>query len=117
MAAFASHIVDQRRRPRQAGATENFFPWPTPFGSARGAAVHASPRPPASSLPSWPARTTPSWARRAIANARLYAESRQRHREAELVGQLAEWINASLDLQTTLERLVEGTRDLCAGDI
>lgn len=48
---------------------------------------------------------------------RLYEEARRRQREAEVVAELAQRINASLDLQTTLERLVEGARELCAGDI
>jgi PAS domain S-box-containing protein len=53
----------------------------------------------------------------AIANARLYEEARRRQREAEVVAELARRINASLDLQTTLERLVDGARELCDGDI
>jgi PAS domain S-box-containing protein len=53
----------------------------------------------------------------AISNARLYEEARRRQREAEFVAELARRINASLDLQTTLERLVEGARELCDGDI
>ena len=53
----------------------------------------------------------------AIENARLYEEARRRHREAEVVAELAQRINASLDLQTTLDRLVEGARELCEGDI
>jgi PAS domain S-box-containing protein len=53
----------------------------------------------------------------AIENARLYEEARRRQREAELVAELAQRINASLDLQTTLERLVAGARELCRGDI
>ena len=53
----------------------------------------------------------------AIENARLYEEARRRQREAELVAELAQRINASLDLHTTLQRLVEGARELCGGDI
>ena len=52
----------------------------------------------------------------AIENARLYEEARQRQREAEVLAELAQQINGSLDLQTTLQRLVEGARELCNGD-
>jgi signal transduction histidine kinase/CheY-like chemotaxis protein len=53
----------------------------------------------------------------AIVNARLYEEARRRQREAEVVAELTQRMNASLDLETTLERLVEGARELCEGDI
>jgi PAS domain S-box-containing protein len=53
----------------------------------------------------------------AIENARLYEEAQRRRREAEVVADIAQRINASLDPQTTLERLVEGARELCDGDI
>jgi hypothetical protein len=53
----------------------------------------------------------------AVENARLYEEARRQHREAEVVAELAQRVNGSLDLQTTLERLVEGARELCRGDI
>jgi PAS domain S-box-containing protein len=53
----------------------------------------------------------------ALENARLYEEARRRQREAEVVAELAQRMNASLDLHTTLDRLVEGARELCAGDI
>jgi signal transduction histidine kinase/CheY-like chemotaxis protein len=53
----------------------------------------------------------------AIENARLYEEARRRQREAEVVAELTQRMNASLDLQTTLARLVEGARELCEGDI
>jgi len=53
----------------------------------------------------------------AIVNARLYEEAARRQREAEVVAETARRINASLDLQTTLEHLVEGARELCDADI
>jgi PAS domain S-box-containing protein len=53
----------------------------------------------------------------AIDNARLYEEARRQQREAELVAELAQRMNASLDLTTTLERLVDGARELCEADI
>ena len=53
----------------------------------------------------------------AIDNARLYGEARRRQREAEVVAELTQRINASLDVQTTFFRLVEAARELCEGDI
>ena len=53
----------------------------------------------------------------AIENAYLFGEAKSRQREAEVVAELAQRINASLDLQTTFERLVEGARELCDGDV
>jgi PAS domain S-box-containing protein len=53
----------------------------------------------------------------AIENARLYEEARRQQREAEVVADVAQRVNESLDLQTTLEHLVEGARELCGGDI
>jgi signal transduction histidine kinase/CheY-like chemotaxis protein len=53
----------------------------------------------------------------AIENARLYEEARRRQREAEVVAELTQRMNASLDLQTTFARLVDGARELCEGDI
>jgi signal transduction histidine kinase/ActR/RegA family two-component response regulator len=53
----------------------------------------------------------------AIENARLYEDARRRQREAEVVAELTQRMNASLDLPTTLGRLVEGARELCEGDI
>ena len=52
----------------------------------------------------------------AVANARLYEEARRQQREAEVVAEVAQRVNASLDLQTTLEHLVEGARELCGAD-
>jgi signal transduction histidine kinase/ActR/RegA family two-component response regulator len=50
-------------------------------------------------------------------NAQLLAETRQRHHEAELIATLARSINAALDLDTVLQRLVDGARDVCRSDI
>jgi PAS domain S-box-containing protein len=53
----------------------------------------------------------------AIENARLYEEARRRQREAEVVAEVTQRMNASLDLQTTLGPLVHGARELCEGHI
>jgi signal transduction histidine kinase/CheY-like chemotaxis protein len=53
----------------------------------------------------------------AFENARLFEEARRRQREAEVVAEVTQRMNASLDLQTTLARLVEGARELCEADI
>ncbi len=53
----------------------------------------------------------------AIENARLYEETEQRRREAEVIAELARDINASLDLATILQRVVERARELCASDL
>jgi PAS domain S-box-containing protein len=52
----------------------------------------------------------------AIQNAHLYAETGQRQREAEVVADLAKDINASLDLDTVIRRVVEGAKELCGSD-
>jgi signal transduction histidine kinase/DNA-binding response OmpR family regulator/putative methionine-R-sulfoxide reductase with GAF domain len=52
----------------------------------------------------------------AIQNARLYAETARRQREAEVVAELAKSINASLDIDTVIRRVVEGARELCRSD-
>jgi GAF domain-containing protein/HPt (histidine-containing phosphotransfer) domain-containing protein len=66
----------------------------------------------------------------AIRNAHLFAESEERRRiaealaeetahrqrEAEIVSELAKDINASLDLGTVLQRVVEGAKELCRSD-
>jgi GAF domain-containing protein/CheY-like chemotaxis protein/HPt (histidine-containing phosphotransfer) domain-containing protein len=49
----------------------------------------------------------------AIENARLYAEAERRRREEEIVAALARDVNASLDLDMVLQRIVEGARELC----
>jgi len=53
----------------------------------------------------------------AVENAQLYEQARRQQREAEVVADVTQRINASLDLQTTLERLVDGARELCGGDV
>ncbi|HSF32332.1 MAG TPA: GAF domain-containing protein [Candidatus Tectomicrobia bacterium] len=52
----------------------------------------------------------------AIQNASLYAETARRQREAEVVAELAKVINASLDLDTVIQRVVEGAKELCRSD-
>ena len=52
----------------------------------------------------------------ALEHARLYAETAQRRREAEVVARLAKGINASLNLDTVLQRVVEGAKELCRSD-
>jgi GAF domain-containing protein len=53
----------------------------------------------------------------AIDKARLYADAERRRDEAEVVADLAREINASLDLDTVLQRVAEGARRLCAADL
>jgi signal transduction histidine kinase/CheY-like chemotaxis protein len=52
----------------------------------------------------------------AIENARLYTAAQRQQREAEVMAALARDINASLDLDTVLQRVVEGAMELCASD-
>jgi signal transduction histidine kinase/CheY-like chemotaxis protein/signal transduction protein with GAF and PtsI domain len=53
----------------------------------------------------------------AIENARLYAETERRRREADLIAKLATAIYASPDLHTILQRVAEGAQELCASDM
>ncbi|MBI1737063.1 MAG: GAF domain-containing protein [Candidatus Rokubacteria bacterium] len=53
----------------------------------------------------------------AIDNARLYADAERRREEAQVVADLAREINASLDLDTVLQRVTEGARRLCGADV
>jgi PAS domain S-box-containing protein len=53
----------------------------------------------------------------AIANARLYGDAERRQREAEVLASLAQTITASLDLDTVLQRVTEGAKGLCDGDL
>jgi GAF domain-containing protein/CheY-like chemotaxis protein len=53
----------------------------------------------------------------AINNARLYEETERHRREAEVLAELAKDINASLDLDTILQRVVEAARGLCHSDV
>ena len=66
----------------------------------------------------------------AIANAQLFTESEERRRtaeamaeetahrqrEAEIISELAKDLNTSLDLDTVLQRVVEGAKELCRSD-
>jgi GAF domain-containing protein/DNA-binding response OmpR family regulator len=52
----------------------------------------------------------------AITRTRLYLEAEGRRREAEVMADLARDINASLDLDSVLERVALGARDLCRAD-
>jgi GAF domain-containing protein/CheY-like chemotaxis protein len=52
----------------------------------------------------------------ALDNARLHAETEQRRREAEVLAAVAGSIGASLDLDTVLQRVVEGARELAGSD-
>jgi PAS domain S-box-containing protein len=52
----------------------------------------------------------------AMENARLYAEAERRRREAEIVADLARGINASLDLDTVLQRVADAAKELCGSD-
>ena len=52
----------------------------------------------------------------ALDNARLHAETEARRREAEVLAEVARTVNASLDLDAVLERVVKAARDLCGCD-
>src|SRR5262249_27959054 len=52
----------------------------------------------------------------ALENARLYEEAERRRREAEVVAEISRTINASLDVDTVLQQVVEGARILCQSD-
>ena len=53
----------------------------------------------------------------ALENARLYEEAERRRREAEVVAEISRTINASLDVDTILQQVVNGARALCRSDI
>ncbi len=53
----------------------------------------------------------------AIGNARLFEENERRRREAEVLAELAGQINASLDLETVLERVSVAAKGLCDADL
>ncbi|PYN93796.1 MAG: hypothetical protein DMD89_23545 [Candidatus Rokuibacteriota bacterium] len=53
----------------------------------------------------------------ALDNARLHEEAEQRRREAEVLAVLARTINESLDVDTVLQRVAEGARELSASDM
>ncbi len=44
-------------------------------------------------------------------------EAERRRRESEVLAELARTLNASLDLDTVLQRVVEGARELCHSDV
>jgi len=52
----------------------------------------------------------------ALENARLYEEAERRRREAQVVADISRTINASLDVDTVLQQVVEGARTLCRSD-
>ena len=52
----------------------------------------------------------------ALRNATLLEDAERRRRDAEILARLADDLNRSLDLDTVLERVVAGARDLCASD-
>src|SRR5438876_502796 len=53
----------------------------------------------------------------ALENARLYGEAEQRRREAEVLDDVARSFSAVLDLDTALQRVGEGARELCGADL
>jgi signal transduction histidine kinase/DNA-binding response OmpR family regulator len=53
----------------------------------------------------------------ALENARLYTATERQRREAEVVAQLARDINASLDLDSVLQRIANGAKELCGSDL
>ena len=52
----------------------------------------------------------------AMRHAQLWKESERRRREAEVLASLAHDVNASLDLETVLQRVVDGAKELCGCD-
>jgi signal transduction histidine kinase/FixJ family two-component response regulator len=53
----------------------------------------------------------------AIGNARLFGEAEARRREAEVLAELAHTVSASLDLDTVLQRVVDGAMGICECDL
>ena len=53
----------------------------------------------------------------AIENARLYQDAERQRREIEVVAELSQGLNASLDFGTVLQRVVEGARELTGCDL
>jgi signal transduction histidine kinase len=53
----------------------------------------------------------------AVERARLYGEAERRRRQVEVVAGIAATVNASLDLHTVLQRVVEGARSLAGSDM
>jgi PAS domain S-box-containing protein len=52
----------------------------------------------------------------AYENARLYDDAEFRRREAETIAGVADSINASLDLEVIVQRMIDGVRSLCQAD-
>jgi signal transduction histidine kinase/CheY-like chemotaxis protein len=52
----------------------------------------------------------------ALRNAQLHAEAERRRREAEILGEILRQLSASLEIDTVLQRIVEGARELCGAD-
>ncbi|MBI2155842.1 MAG: GAF domain-containing protein [Candidatus Rokubacteria bacterium] len=52
-----------------------------------------------------------------LQNARLYDETVRRRREAEVIAELARSLNASLELDVVLQRVADGSRELCGADM
>jgi len=53
----------------------------------------------------------------ALQNARLYRDAERGRRETEITAELAQAVNASLDLDVVLKRLADGARDLVGSDM
>jgi signal transduction histidine kinase len=53
----------------------------------------------------------------ALENARLYGEASARRREAEMLADLAQAVNGSLDLDTVLGRVTGAAKELCGADL
>ncbi len=53
----------------------------------------------------------------ALENSRLYERSERQRRESEVLAQLVQKINTSLDLDTVLQLVVESARELTGGDM
>jgi GAF domain-containing protein/DNA-binding response OmpR family regulator len=53
----------------------------------------------------------------AVENLLLYEGAERRRQEAEVLAELARAVNASLDLDTVLQRVAEGAKELCGGDL
>jgi two-component system, NarL family, sensor histidine kinase DevS len=53
---------------------------------------------------------------RVDASQRLEAEAEQRRREAEVLAELGRTVNAALEVDTVLQRVVDGARELCDSD-
>ena len=93
-----------QRAALDQGRASASFTWQTPSDGVRGAR-------------SKPRRGFAQQAALALRNASLYEEADRRRHEAEVLAEIARSINASLDLDTILQRAVEGARGLTRSDI